>query len=233
MTFLTEAPEAKATLVFIPGGEGSRGVKPDWNTNHGYFSIYHFNVMLRNLSDPKNSSGTFNVVIFDNPKELLTSNHWSSARTSQEHLSRVEDVIRYYKEKLGKPVWLMGHSMGSISITEVYKRIQGNKSDDLVGGLILSGGVNGISLNYATTKLPVLVLHHENDECIGNTPGNAKSIYSKLREAGNLSAELVLINAGSRALDSNNPCRSGYHMYYAAGLEVTKVLDQFMIKHLY
>jgi len=142
MTYAFEAPDAKATLVFIPGGEGHRGVKPDWTANHGYFSTYHYNVMLRSLSNPAVTSGQFNVVIFDSPAELRIARHWSSERTGTDHLSRVEDVVRYYKERLGKPVWLMGHSMGSISVTELYKRLQGKKGDDLVAGLIVSGGAH-------------------------------------------------------------------------------------------
>jgi pimeloyl-ACP methyl ester carboxylesterase len=232
MTFLFEAAEAKATLVFIPGGEGRRGVKPEWTASHGYFSSFHFNVMLRSLSDPTVTSGQFNIVIFDSPADLPTANHWSAARASTDHLSRVEDVVRHYKERFGKPVWVMGHSMGSISITELYKRLQDRKSEDLVAGLILSGGVNGTSFNYETTKLPILVLHHENDECVGNTPGYARMIHTRLREAGNTAAELVLIKSGTRSPDSNNPCRSGYHMYFGAGPDVAKVLDQFMNKNL-
>lgn len=232
MTFLFESAQAKATMAFIPGGEGRRGVKPEWTASHGYFSSYHFNVMLRSLSDPTVTSGHFNIVIFDSPVDLPIANHWSAARQNTDHLSRVEDVVRYYKEKFGKPVWLMGHSMGSISITEFYKRLQDKKAESLVAGLILSGGENGTSFNYETTRLPVLVLHHENDECVGNTPDHAKRIYARLREAGNTAAELVLINSGTRSPDSNNPCRSGYHMYFGAGPDVAKVLDQFMNKHL-
>ena len=231
MTFLFEATGAKATLVFIPGGEGRRGIKPEWTADHGYLSSYHFNVMLRSLSDPAVTSGQFNLVIFDSPADLPVARHWSAARESTDHLSRVEDVVRHYKERFGKPVWVMGHSMGSISITELYKRLQERKSEDLVAGLILSGGQNHTSFNYATTRLPVLVLHHENDECVGNTPDYAKKIHARLRDAGNSAAELVLIKAGT-ASPNGNPCRSGYHMYFGAGPDVAKVLDQFMNKHL-
>ncbi len=232
MTFLFEAAEAKATLVFIPGGEGHRGVKPEWTADHFYFSSYHFNVMLRSLSDPKATSGQFNVVIFDSPADLPIVKSWSGARASTDHLSRVEDVVRYYKEKFGKPVWVMGHSMGSVSITELYKRLQDKRSEDLVVGLIWSGGISGTSFNYETTKLPVLVLHHENDECVSTTPSNAKRVHTKLSEAGNTATELVFIKTGTRSPGSGDPCRSGYHMYFGAGAEVAKVLDQFMNRNL-
>ncbi len=232
LTFLFRAEDAKATLVFIPGGEGRAGLKPEWTADHGYFSKYYFNLMLRSLTDPKLTSGSFNLVLFDSPVDLPTANHWSVARTSAEHLSRVEDVVRHFRAMLGKPVWVMGHSMGSISITELYKRLQEKKAENLVAGLIFSGGENGASFNYESTKLPVLVVHHENDECPGNTAQAAKKQHAKLRETGNAAAELVLITTGTRTPNNSNACRSGYHMYFGAGADVAKVLDEYMIRHL-
>jgi pimeloyl-ACP methyl ester carboxylesterase len=228
MTFLFPAKEAVATLVFVPGGEGRRGFGADVTEKHGYFSGYPFNRMLRSLSDPGATSGRFNVVIFDSPTLLVTMGHWSSQRAGTDHLSRVEDVVRHYKERLGKPVWLMGHSMGSISVTETYKRLQDEKRAALVSGLIVSAGQNGTSLNWETTMLPVLVLHHEADQCVGNTVGHARRIVTKLREAGNLSAELAIVSGGSAWGD---PCRSGFHMYLDIEPDVAKVLDAFMSRH--
>ena len=232
LTFLFRAAEAKTTRVFIPGGEGRAGLKPEWTAEHGYFSKYYFNLMLRSLTDPKLTSGSANLVIFDSPVDLPTANHWSVARTSAEHLSRVEDVVRHFRDLLGKPVWVMGHSMGSISISELYKRLQEKKAESLVAGLIFSGGENGARFNYESTKLPVLVIHHENDECPGNTADAAKKQHSKLREAGNTVAELVLITSGTRTPNNSNGCRSGFHMYFGAGADVAKVLDEYMIRHL-
>jgi dienelactone hydrolase len=224
-TLLMQAPDARATLVFIPGGEGRLDLTPERLPR---ILAFHYNVMLRSLSDPALTSGRFNVVIFDSPKPLPTPNHWSPQRTGADHLSRVEDVLRYYKERLGKPVWLMGHSMGSISVTEAHKRLLDEKSADLVAGLIVSAGQNGTSLDWDRTKLPVLVLHHENDPCVGNTVAHARRVVSKLRDAGNASAELVLVNGGAAGAD---PCRSGYHMYVDIEQEVAKVLDAFMTRY--
>lgn len=230
MTFLLRAPEAKATLLFIPGGEGRRGIQLDWTETHGYFTKYEFNVMLRSLSDPQRTSGSFDIVLFDNPSDLPVQRHWSTARTHVDHLSRIEDVVRYYREKLGRPVWLMGHSMGSISVTEFYKRLHSNKREDLVAALIISGGENGTSLPYEATKLPVLLLHHEKDECVGNPLSHAQRLQSRLRSSGNSMAELFVVSGGTPA--PHNPCRSGYHMYLGAASEAAKGIDQFARRYL-
>lgn len=226
MTFLFEAKEARATLVFIPGGEGFHGIHAKSKENHGIFSFYPFNVMLRSLSDPKATSGRFNVVIFDSPEPLSAPNHWSAARTGADHLSRVEDVVRFYRERLGKPVWVMGHSMGSISVTELYKRLQDGKRQDLVAGLVLSASVGGTSLRYGATRLPVLIVHHERDICASSPPGHARSIAASLREGGNTATQLSIITGGDGA--GGDVCHSGLHMYAGAEPEVAKVLDDFM-----
>jgi hypothetical protein len=229
-TFLFEAADARGTLIFIPGGEGRVGMRPGMTADNRYFSAYHFNVMLRSLAEPSGDA-RFNLVIFDSPVELPNAQHWSGARTTAEHLSRVEDVIRHYRAQLGKPVWLMGHSLGSISVTELFKRLNDARADALLAGLIVSGGQNGTSLPYEVTRLPVLVLHHEKDECAGNTVAHARRLHERLRAAGNASAELAIVSAGTPSPDGGNVCRSGYHMYYGAGTEVAAVLDRFMTAH--
>lgn len=231
MTFLFEAKDAGITLVFVPGGGGNFGIQPDWTEEHRHFS-YHFNRMLRTLTDPKTTSGRTNLVIFDNPTDMPFRRGWSGARTTPEHLSRVEDVVRFYGDKLGQPVWLMGHSAGAISITELYKRLQSKKQERLVAGLIYSAGIFGASFDNASTRLPVLVIHHEKDECVSTKPANAIDVYTGLKEAGNLDAELAMLSTGRRSPNGQDPCTSGFHMYLGANAEASRAIDQFIAKHL-
>ena len=137
----------------------------------------------------------------------------------------MEDVVRFYRDRLGKPVWVMGHSMGSISATELYKRLQDGKRQDLVSGLILSAPVGGTSLDYRTTRLPVLVLYHERDGCASSPPQHARTMAAKLRESGNLATQLSAIAGGGSGGD---PCFSGFHMYEGAEPDVAKAIDEHM-----
>lgn len=229
MTFLFEAQHAKSTLVFVPGGGGHFGIEPEWTAEHRYFS-FPFNRMLRRLTDPMSSSGQVNLVIFDNPSEISFRRGWSGARMAPDHLSRVEDVVRFYADKLGKPVWLMGHSAGSISITELYKGLQARKQEGLVAGLICSASIFGTSLN-AATRLPVLVMHHAKDECVSAPPAHAVSLYTSIEKAGNQDAELALLQAGKRAPGGQDPCASGFHLYLGAYPEAAQTIDRFMATH--
>jgi hypothetical protein len=235
MTFLYEAKEAKGTLIFIVGGEGHVGVKPNWDASHGYFSRYHFNTMLQTLSDPKSSSGFFNVVIYDNPKPFPIQGgagrtSWSAMRAGSEHLERIESVVQFYRDKLKKPVWLMGHSLGSISITKFSDYLRDNKKEDLVAGYVYSAAVDGTSFEYDKLKVPVLVIHHELDGCNSTPLRNAEKVYGKLKDAGNTKAEFFVVKGGSA--EQKGACYSGYHMYFGAGSEVAKAMDEFLSKHV-
>lgn len=139
--------------------------------------------------------------------------------------------MRHYRQRLGKPVWLMGHSLGSISVTELFKRLKDNNNEALLAGLIVSGGQNGTSLPYEATRLPVLVLRHEHDASVGNTLAHAKRLVERLRAAGNTAAELGLVTKGTPDPHGINPCRSGYHMYFGAGPDVAREFDHFMNAH--
>ena len=69
-TYLYPSQSPKSILVFIPGGDGSVGVKKDWGPQSRYFSQYSFNRMLGSLANNQITEGTTNVVIFDNPTSL-------------------------------------------------------------------------------------------------------------------------------------------------------------------
>ena len=229
MTFLYPAKDAKATLIFVPGGDGSVGVKPTWNASHRYFSTYHYNRMLQSLSDSTVTSGLVNVVIFDSPVSL-GSTGWPAARAGVDHLARIESVLRFYADMLKKPVWLMGHSNGGISVTEFDKYLLKNHQEGLLAGLIYSGGRDGATFDEHT-KLPVLLIHHERDGCDRATPDNTQRLYAKLKETGHADVDFALIKSGASA--SGNACHSGYHMYFGAAEEVAGVIDRFLAKHLH
>lgn len=227
MTFLYEAKGAKATLVFIPGGDGNRGVKPTWDASHPYFASFHYNRMLQSLTDPSKTSGHTNVVIFDSPISLGDKS--TSARGASDHLSRIESVVLFYREKLGTPVWIMGHSNGSVSITEFYKYLKKNKKENQLSGLIYSAGKIEASFGDDVT-IPVLLIHHAQDGCFFATPAHTEQLFNKLRQSGNLATEFVLIRGGEA--EPRDACHSGYHMYFGANDEVANAIDQFMTKHI-
>jgi hypothetical protein len=165
-------------------------------------------------------------VVFDSPVFLPTGTDYPYSRRDSEHLTRIESVVRYYKEKYRLPIWIMGHSNGAVSITEFYKMLQKSQKENLVEGAIYSSARNGASFND-TTYLPVLFLAHERDQCQKSQPSQSRAVYEQLRKNDPQPVEYVLIRGGESQM--NNPCSSGFHMFYGAGEEVYKAIDRFVM----
>lgn len=216
-TFVWESKEAKATLIFIPGGEGQIKLTPERKDVGGFYGN-----TLRPLSDPSKTSGLFNVVLFDSPVALPTKTLGS--RSTADHMMRIESVVLYYKAKFNKPIWLMGHSNGAVSETEFYKYLQGKKKEGLISGMIYSSARNGATFN-SNTNLPVLFLAHEQDGCALSPPSSSRRVYEDLKKTDKEKTEYVLIKGGSA--EASEPCHSGYHMYYGAAEEAYKAIDSF------
>jgi hypothetical protein len=217
-TFLWESKNAKAVLIFIPGGEGQLKLTPDRKDLGGFYGN-----TLKPLSNSSQTSGLFDVVIFDSPMVLLPGTTYPSSRATADHMMRIESVVLYYKNKFNKPVWLMGHSNGAVSVTEFYKYLQGKKKENLISGIIYSSARNGAAFG-SNTNIPVLFLAHEQDGCSKSTPSNSKSVYENLKKSNQLKTEYMLIKGGEAESD---PCRSGYHMFFGASQEAYRAIDSF------
>jgi hypothetical protein len=211
--------KARATLVFIPGGEGRIGLTPDRKSLGGFYAA-----TLKPLSDPNLTSGLFNVVVFDSPVALPSGNDYPHSRQSKEHLLRLESVARHFKDQYNKPIWIMGHSNGAASMTEFYKMLEKNGQTDLVSALIYSSARNGSSFSDQT-NIPVLFLAHERDGCSKSMPSAAQAVYEKMRNTNRQKLEFILIKGGEAQAQS--PCTSGFHMFHQASNEVLEAIDQF------
>jgi hypothetical protein len=222
MTLYWQGRGSKAVLIFIPGGEGYIGLKPG-QTDHRS----QFHQMLKRLTNPALTSGKFDVVLLDSPTELSPRQAYPAARSSRDHLIRIESAVRYYKEKTGLPVWVMGHSNGGISLSEFVKHVQKENKANLVAGMIASG-IRMESDFDAPLDMPVLFMHHKQDGCPRTLPDSSHSNYMKVKEFNKSVTEFVYVTEGQS--ESNNPCRSGFHMYYGASDESAKIIDAFMSK---
>lgn len=179
---------------------------------------------LKPLSNSKLTSGFFNVVVFDSPTSLPVGSSYPTSRATTDHLARIESVVQFYKEKFNKPVWLMGHSNGAVSVTEFYKYLQKSHKEGMVGGIIYSSGRNGASFN-SDTNLPVLFLAHEKDGCQKSTNSNSLDVFKDLSKGNKQKTEYVVLKSGEAEL--LEPCRSGYHMFFNAHEEAYKAIDRF------
>lgn len=231
MTFLYPAKEAKATLIFLPGGPGHAGVKATTPETSPFFTRYHFNLMLKRLSNSQDTSGIFNVVIFDNPTPLYQASKYSypSSRASTDHLVRVDSVVQHYKKLLNKPIWIFGHSNGAASMTEYFKKVQKSNQESNIAGMVYSGAMHGSDFG-TNASIPVLFLHHEKDGCESTTLIQAQQVFQKLKSQGNQKTEFQVVIGGD--VEPKDPCLSGYHMYFGAEKEAAELVNQFAKKYV-
>lgn len=213
MTFPYERSDADLTIVVVPGYPGSVNLKIGDKVVRGITARMMQNFQYRTAIKA-------NVVIFDSPVSLEDI----GARSSSDHLGRIESVVKFYGERFKAPVWLFGHSDGSISVSEYL-----NRSDDTrksIAGAILSAGRDEtrIRVNWS---VPVLVLHHERDGCNVTTFNGAKRYFSRIKDMNTGPTEFATVVGGT---SSGAPCGTGFHMYEGAFGETLGLIEDFIAR---
>jgi hypothetical protein len=159
-------------------------------------------------------------VVFDSPNPLALARGYLASRATSEHLGRVASVVKFYAERFAKPVWLMGHSNGAISVAEFLR-----SHHKLIAGAIFSSSREGVKIAPGAA-LPILFMHHHKETCsVADGKDDLRS-FEALRAAGKTNTAFVWIEGGSA--DAGNPCASGYHLYSGAELEAARAIDAFI-----
>ena len=219
LTYVWQAGFAQATLIFVPGGEGRLALSPERKSIGGFYGG-----VLRPLASSSLTSGHLNVVVFDSPTPLDVGTDYPYSRKSAEHLQRLESVIRFFSDRYGLPIWIMGHSNGAASITELYKALKQEGRESLISGAIYSSARHGASFG-GKLDIPVLILAHERDSCPRSTPAHSRGEHDKLLQAGSGKTKLVLLKTGEAQFQK--PCVSGFHMFEGAYQEAYNAIDNF------
>ena len=216
MTLLYSVEAPQVTIIGIPGGEGRVGLSETSTRVRNQTAL-----MLENLAKPGFSALRTNVVIFDSPHEIFPHN----LRRSADHIDRMESVIRYYKNKFNAPVWLLGHSMGSVSVTEFINRSA--EARLLLAGVVTSGSVYHIEIKDGA-NLPILFLHHEQDGCKESQYSYAQKKFAAFKATNQGITEFAVVKGGQ---ERGNPCRDGHHMYLGAYDEAASLVEQFISRN--
>ena len=214
ITAFWPADRARATLIVVQGGEGSMGLTMDskavtWATAR--------------MVEPLRAS-MINVVVFDSPYALVDSCcQWTQARRAEDHITRIAETVKHYSQ-LGKPVYLMGHSLGGISVLEYVDRYPNS-----VAGLIVSG-IQQAPVPTERVAMPTLVMHHEADTCTVTPWAWSKALAQKIG-ATNPRVEFMSVTGGSnesRTVTRHGVCTGGHHMYRDSYTQVQSRLIEFV-----
>jgi len=222
MTMHWKGSNSKAVLIVIPGGTGVVGISQDRkDLKQSYFEN------LKRLADPDLSNGLFDLVVIDSPRILTTQGNGLSGRGEKEHMIRIESVLKYYKEKTGLPVWMLGQSNGGVSLANFFRYLTEKKQMELIAGAIAS--TTRPETNFPTTlSTPILFITHKLDGC--RNLDQLKTIFESVKKSNTALTDWTLIEGGE-AEGNKDPCRSGYHMFYKSGADYARTIEKFIFSN--
>ncbi|MEE8539291.1 MAG: hypothetical protein V3S54_05690, partial [Woeseiaceae bacterium] len=154
-------------------------------------------------------------------------------RVKAEHTQDARAVIDALHARWPLPVYLLGLSMGAISVAHIAATLD----DPRLNGVILlsspgercrwaSGGLSVPDAQLDKITVPVLLVHHLQDECSGSTFETA-STYPPLFTASPR-VGFIEVDGGKTPL-SDNPCRGKtYHTYYGRKNQVVEAVIQWI-----
>jgi pimeloyl-ACP methyl ester carboxylesterase len=205
---------AVATVVLYSGGAGGYGKIGE----DGWPGSNNFLIRSAKLF----AAHPFNVILVG--RETDVSDLDGAARISDNHDQDNRAIFRAIKAKSPAPIWLVGTSRGSISATAAAIRDSGHD----IAGIVLSSSVTSYRIKGAVPtqdlekiKVPVVIVHHENDACRICTPYEAKNIAGGLKNSP--IKKTVLVSGGTEP--SGDPCGPmHYHGYIGMEKEVVDLI---------
>lgn len=220
---LWDTPGTNGVVVLLPGGDGHFKLSPTrpWRKNYQIM----MSKSIVDLSDSTKTSGKLSAAFIDSPYPLGLT-HYPGARFASAHINRVISVLDTIRTKTNnKPIWLYGHSNGSISVFEVYKELQSQNREQMIAGLIVSGPRDVISLPKKI-NVPVLFIHHKNDACADTSLADATRNYKKVTELSTAKTHMEILDGPSRT--QGHPCFVGTHMFEGLYDELAQTMDKFI-----
>lgn len=212
-TLLVPAPKARAVVLLFPGGGGMLRLQDDGSSTN-----FHTFVRSKNLW----AQYGIDAVLVDTPYDL--GGGMRNSRSIGDHQQRILNVVRYYKEKLNLPIWIFGHSMGTVSVSEFANG--GKDQAALISGVIVAGTFRSASIDSDVT-MPVQAIHHVDDGCT-NTPFSASERIIKNRSSKSPS-QFVAMEGG---VSVGDVCGSkAYHGFNEKEPEFVNVAAQFILKN--
>jgi hypothetical protein len=211
---------AVATLVLYSGGGGGYGKIGD----DGWPSSANFLIRSAKLF----AAHPFNIVLVGRATDVPTLD--GATRVGENHDLDNQAIFRAIKLQSNAPIWLVGTSMGTISVTAAAIHDGGRN----IAGIVLTSSVTAYRIKGAVPTqelskiaIPVLVIHHEQDACKVCTPNEAKNIAEGLSHSP--IKKTVLINGGTDP--TGNPCEAmHYHGYIGIEKELVDLIATWVMR---
>jgi len=205
----------KTVLLIFPGGYGVDMFKEAGEQVH-----LGKNFLVR--TSPKFAQQGLAVAIVEAPSDQ--PNGMSARfRNSPEHVQDIRQVIDFLDAQGLKPIYLVGTSMGTLSVAYLGIELK----DSRIKGLVLTSTVTGYldALRLSLIGLPVLLVHHRKDGCKHSPFYEAMMLKSKL--CGSPKVDFVAVQGGSPP--QSGPCQAlSYHGFLGLEDQVVQVIADWV-----
>lgn len=213
-----EAPDPIASIVML---EGASGVFSPGGV--GFVSGHYHTFVGKG----------FSVAVVEPPKDQRDkfNGFHPRFRGTPAHVHDLAAAVDAIRSDVGKPVWLLGISRGSLSVANFV----GERPDLIDGAVFMSSSTNtprGFKsvLDYDLSRMPgpVLAVAHEDDGCRGTPPSGARRIADAARRSR--AAEAMYFDGGN--VVGKSPCGSGSpHVFSGLEDDVVARVAEFIAAH--
>jgi hypothetical protein len=206
-------PDPKAAVILFAGGHGGLQIFANGSFNWG---AGNFLVRSRQMFADQGLL----VVVIDAPSDRQSAPYLSGYRQRPEHVADIKAVIAWVREQAKVPVWLIGTSRGTQSAAYIALELNGPAGPD---GIVLSATILTDNrsrpvpaLPLGGLRIPVLVVHHEQDACSHCSFSDVPSLMAKL--SGVARKQVLSFTGGENRGD---PCEAfAYHGFNGLEREV-------------
>ena len=210
-----------ATVILFAGGEGGLQISAE-----GEFKGGGGNFLVR--SRQLFVEHGFAVAVVDAPSDRQSFPFLGGFRQTAQHVDDIKAVMAWLRQQAALPVWLIGTSRGTQSAAFIATQL--DRSNGGPDGLVLTstilrdnkGGRAVPDMELQRLRIPVLVVHHEQDGCKLCGFSDIPRLMDALSAVSQ--KELISVRGGT---SQGDPCEArAYHGYN--GIEqdvVTRIAD--------
>ena len=197
-------PAPKAAVLLLPGGHGGLQMFANGSMKWG-----EGNFLVR--SRQAFADQGLVVAVVDAPSDRQSPPFLGGFRQTADHAADLKAAIGWLRESAKVPVWLVGTSRGTQSAAYVATQLTGPEGPD---GLVLTSTILSDdrgrpvpALPLDRIRIPVLVVHHEQDGCALCSFADIPALMAKLDKAPK--KQLLAFNGG---VTRGDPCEAfAYH----------------------
>jgi dienelactone hydrolase len=215
-------PEPKAAVVLLPGGHGGLQILPNGSMKWG-----DGNFLVRTRQ--QFAERGLMVAVVDAPSDRQSPPYLGGFRQTPEHAADLKAVIAWLRENAKAPVWLVGTSRGTQSAAYVATELSGPEGPD---GVVLTStiltddkGRPVPAMPLGKIRVPVLVVHHEQDGCSLCSFSEVPALMAKL--ANTPRSQLLSFKGGQ---SKGDPCEAfAYHGFNGLEPEVVQQVAAWVL----